>query len=98
MNSCNCATCCEEAKFLGCFDPCGELETGIDADYTGDYILKVGYLGTTISITAAQTAFTELVFPLEDLNESFTFVGEIIDPNGDSAGWIKFVTSTHYAI
>lgn len=83
---------------MGCFDPCGELETGIDADYTGDYILKVGYLGTTIEITAAQTAFTELVFPLEDLNEHFTFTAEIIDPNGDSAGFIKFTTSHVYQL
>jgi hypothetical protein len=98
MNSCNCSDCCHTPTYLGCFDPCGDLETGIDADYTGDYILKVGYLGTTIEITAAQTAFTELVFPLEDLNEHFTFTAEIIDPNGDSVGFIKFTTSHVYQL
>ena len=91
--SCNCSTSCDCTTDLGCLDPCGELATGLDALATGDYVLTVGYLGKTVKVVDAQTALSEIVFPLEGLNENFTFQGKVIDPDGEVVGFVKFTTS-----
>lgn len=91
--ACNCSTSCDCYTDLGCFDPCGELATGLDAFTSGDYTLTVGYLGRTVNVVAAQTALDEITFPLEGLNENFTFQGTVTDPDGELVGNIKFTTS-----
>lgn len=70
----------------------------MDATEAGTYTLKVGYLGTVIEVSAEQTLWAEITFPLTDLNENFTFTGEIFDPSGDSVSFVKFTTSNHYAL
>ena len=90
---CNCSKSCQCPTDLGCFDPCGELATGLDAFATGDYVLTVGYLGKTVKVVAAQTALSEIVFSLEGLNENFTFQGTVTDPDGEVVSSVKFTTS-----
>ena len=91
---CNCSTLCSCAPTdLGCFDPCGTLATGIDATTSGVYTLKVGYFGSTVVIESEQTAWEEITFPLSGLNENFTFMGDIIDPDGEHVATVKFTTS-----
>jgi hypothetical protein len=93
LMGCNCSTSCDCTTDLGCFDPCGDLATGLDAFDSADYTLSVGYLGRTVKVVAAQTAGEEVVFPLEGLNENFTYQGVIINPDGDVFASIKFTTS-----
>ena len=91
--SCNCSKSCQCHTDLGCFDPCGELATGFDAYTSDDYTLQVGYLGKTVKVVAAQSALNEIVFPLNGLNENFTFQGKVIDPDGETVGSVRFTTS-----
>lgn len=88
-------TCCpcDCAENLGCFDPCGELDTGRLAMQTGEYTLRLNYLGSVVKVKADQTAGLPLAFPLTGINESFTFMGRVLDPQGDQEGEdVQFTT------
>lgn len=98
LMGCNCNNTCDCTTDLGCFDPCGNLELEDTANYTGNYTLKVGYLGSTVKVEAAQTIGEPIAFPLSGLNESFTFTAEILEPEGESLGFIKFTTSPVFQI
>ena len=88
--ACNCNSCPPAPRHLCPVSPCGNLRTGVDADSTGDNVLKVNYLGSVVEITAAQTVLNEIVFPMEGLNEHFTFYAEIYDPNDDFVVAVSF--------
>lgn len=93
LMGCNCNGSCSCTTDLGCVDPCGNLELEDTASYTGTYTLKVGYLGSTVKVESAQTVGEPIAFPLAGLNENFTFTAEILEPDGESLGFIKFTTS-----
>lgn len=95
LNMCNCSNqCgCSCVTDLGCVDPCGALDTEIGAAYTGEYTLRVGYLGATINIVEAQTASENITFQVSGLSEDFTFDGQIIDRYGDVEANVRFTTS-----
>lgn len=100
----NCAPCsnCEAVAFVGCFDPCGEIEFAAEASVSGEFTLKVGYLGNIVTVTAEQTMGEPITFPLEGLNENFTFTGKVYNPEGvavalvEETTCIQFATSTTY--
>lgn len=100
----NCTPCsnCEEFAVLGCFDPCGELEVGVDAAVSGVYTLKVGYLGSMVVVEAEQTIGEPITFPLGDMNENYTFKGKVYDPEGEpvvisgEVSCFQFSTSTTF--
>ena len=104
--ACSClnTACCTCYFDAGCFNPCGGLTfDDTTADYTGDYILKVGFLGQNIKIAAQQTAGQPLFFPLYGINEAFTYMGSIYDPYGDAVrikgkDKVRFRTAKTYAI
>ena len=103
MPCCSNYSACTCALDLGCVDPCGDITLPITADSTGDYVLKLEYLGNTVTVTAAQTFDEDIVFPATGLNEFFVFRGQVFDEAGDvvrvnGKEWIKFSTRKTYEI
>ena len=103
MSCCSNRTTCQCAAYLGVFDPCGDITLPITADSTGDYTMKVDYLGNIVQITAAQVFDEDVVFPASGLNEHFTFIAQVYDEAGDvvrvnGKAWIKFATRKTYEL
>jgi hypothetical protein len=58
-----------------------EIRLPIPVPVTGLYTLELDMLGKSIKIPAQQTlGDPEMVFPVGELNERFTFVGQVRDP------------------
>jgi hypothetical protein len=80
-----CCNCCTNTLNLGCFDACSVIiDTGIVADLTneGTWILSLEFGRRTVYYSADIVAGDNVIFTLDSLNESYTYVGQIIDPNG----------------
>lgn len=82
----SCCNCCENTYFLGCINSCGGIfDTGIVADALseGTWILQL-YFGRRIKYFSVDVLDTEtVIFAIDGLNESYTYQGQIIDPNGN---------------
>lgn len=64
---------------------CEDTEIRLPIPVTGDglYTLELDMLGKVIRIAAQQTVGDEMVFPPGELNERFTFTGQVRDPSGE---------------
>lgn len=103
MACCSTQTECNCCFNAGGFDPCNNLVLEETASETGSHVLKVDYLGQSVSVTAEQTAGQPLTFPLSGLNESFSFSGVIYAPAQDvvrvfGKQSIKFKTQKQYQL
>jgi len=86
VNMANCCPCCENTLELGCFEPCelvfdtGQTAgIGEDGEYT--IVLRFGRRNTRVynDISVGQP----IRFQLPALNENYTYIAQILDPNGD---------------
>lgn len=81
----SCCHCCENTLILGCVNACGLIfDTGITADPTteGTWILELTF-GNVIQYFSTDVIDGEdVIFTLNNLNESYTYTGVIIDPSG----------------
>lgn len=80
--ACQICDCCESYVGIGCFAPCGNLTLPTLAPASGDYTLKVSYLGNVVQVLAAQTIGEAMVFPLEGFNENYFFKGKVYNSSG----------------
>jgi hypothetical protein len=75
--------CCTKIFRLCDVNPCDDvLELPIPAAIDGVYTLELDILGKTISTTANQVAGPEMIFQVSNLNEAYTFTGQVRDPGG----------------
>jgi hypothetical protein len=80
-----CCNCCEKTLNLGCFNACDAVyNTGIvvDALTEGTYILELTFGSVNIYYSVNVLDGETVIFTLTNLNENYTYSGQIIDPNG----------------
>ncbi len=80
-----CCNCCENTLNLGCINSCDAVfNTGIIADAltAGVWVLQLDFGSITIYYSVDVLDTETVIFTMTNLNESYTYKGQIIDPNG----------------
>ena len=81
-----CCNCCEKTLNLGCLNACNAVyNTGIvvDALTEGTWVLELTFGSVSIYYSVDVEDGETVIFTLTNLNESYTYQGQIIDPNGE---------------
>jgi hypothetical protein len=81
-----CCNCCEKTLNLGCLNACNAVyDTGIvvDALTAGTWVLELTFGSVSIYYSVDVLDGETVIFTLTNLNESYTYSGQIIDPNGE---------------
>lgn len=81
-----CCNCCEKSLNLGCFNACNFIyNTGIVADFMneGVWVLELTFGSVNLYYSRQVFANQTVIFELTNLNENYTYQGQIIDPNGE---------------
>lgn len=81
-----CCNCCEKTLNLGCLNACNAVyNTGIvvDALTEGTWVLELTFSSVSIYYSVDVEDGETVIFTLTNLNESYTYQGQIIDPNGE---------------
>jgi hypothetical protein len=81
-----CCNCCEKTLNLGCLNACNAVyDTGIvvDALTEGTWVLELTFGSVSIYYSVDVEDGETVIFTLTNLNESYTYQGQIIDPNGE---------------
>jgi hypothetical protein len=81
-----CCNCCEKTLNLGCLNACNAVyNTGIvvDALTEGVWVLELTFGSVSIYYSVDVEDGETVIFELTNLNESYTYQGQIIDPNGE---------------
>jgi hypothetical protein len=81
-----CCNCCENTLNLGCLNACDAVyNTGIvvDALSVGTWILQLSFGSVIIYYSTFVNDGETVIFTLTNLNENYTYTGQIIDPNGE---------------
>lgn len=81
-----CCNCCEKSLNLGCFNACNFIyNTGIVADAltAGTWILELTFGSVNVYYSVDVLDGETVIFTLTNLNENYTYSGQIIDPNGE---------------
>lgn len=81
-----CCNCCEKTLNLGCLNACNAIyDTGIVADAitAGTWVLELTFGSVNIYYSVDVLDGETVIFTLTNLNENYTYSGQIIDPNGE---------------
>ena len=81
-----CCNCCEKTLNLGCINSCNALfNTGIVADVLneGVWVLQLTFGSISIYYSDNVVEGDTIVFDMPNLNENYTYTGQIIKPNGE---------------
>jgi hypothetical protein len=81
-----CCNCCEKTLNLGCLNACNAVyDTGIvvDALTEGVWVLELTFGSVSIYYSVDVEDGETVIFTLTNLNENYTYSGQIIDPNGE---------------
>jgi hypothetical protein len=81
-----CCNCCENTLNLGCLNSCNALfNTGIVADAltAGVWVLQLSFGSVSVYYSVDVLNGETVIFTLTNLNENYTYQGQIIDPNGE---------------
>ena len=81
-----CCNCCEKTLNLGCLNACNAVyDTGIvvDALTEGTWVLELTFGSVSIYYSVDVEDGETVIFTLTNLNENYTYQGQIIDPNGE---------------
>jgi hypothetical protein len=81
-----CCNCCENTLILGCINSCNAVfDTGIKADAITEgrwyLILTFGSISITYFIDVKDGE--NVIFDMPNLNENYTYTGQIISPSGE---------------
>lgn len=79
----SCKCCCEKTLNLCNQDTCNGVDLGITAQIPGAHKLKVYFLETMVTLEEEFVVGEQVIFPLDNLNENFEFIGELYDPIGN---------------
>lgn len=80
-----CCNCCENTLNLGCLNACDAVyNTGIvvDAIGAGTWVLELTFGSVTIYYSTNVLDGETVIFTLNNLNENYTYQGQIISPAG----------------
>jgi hypothetical protein len=80
-----CCNCCENTLNLGCLNACDAVyNTGIvvDALGVGTWILQLSFGSVIIYYSTTVNDGETVIFTLNNLNENYTYQGQIISPAG----------------
>lgn len=93
----SCCNCCTNTLNLGCFSSCGTtFNTGIVATAltAGTWTLQLDFGRIVQEFTVTVADGETVIFTLDNLNESYTYQGVIISPDGEiiniSVGGIEY--------
>lgn len=75
-------SCCN--NYLGKFPHNQDIDTGIIANATGEFIFKFDYLGVVFRLIIDGQIDESLIIPAGRLNENFTYHFTIEDPSGNN--------------
>jgi hypothetical protein len=81
-----CCNCCENTLNLGCINSCDAVfNTGIvvDALNEGIWVLQLSFGSISIYYSIDVLDGETVIFTMTNLNENYTYTGQIIDPNGE---------------
>ena len=81
-----CCNCCEKSLNLGCFNACNFVyNTGIvvDALTEGVWVLELTFGSVNVYYSVDVLDGETVIFTLTNLNENYTYSGQIINPNGE---------------
>lgn len=81
-----CCNCCVNTLKLGCLNACNAVyNTGIvvDALTEGVWVLELTFGSINIYYSVDVFDGETVIFTLTNLNENYTYSGQIIDPNGE---------------
>ena len=74
--------CCNNGIFLGCFDVCSDVDTGLVALIDGVHVLEIFFLNLKIKKEVTLTTGDPIEVPKVLLNENADFDLKIKDANG----------------
>jgi len=80
-----CCNCCEKTLNLGCLNACDAVfDTGIvvDALNEGVWVLQLSFGSISIYYSIDVLDGETVIFTIPNLNENYTYTGQIIDPSG----------------
>jgi len=80
-----CCNCCEKTLNLGCLNACDAVyNTGIvvDALTEGVWVLQLSFGSVSVYYSVDVLDGETVIFTLTNLNENYTYTGQIIDPSG----------------
>ena len=79
----NCGCCCTNTLNFCNANICdGEIDFDIKAQIAGIHKFVTEFLGFQITIENEFEIGDEIIFPIDELNESYQFTGQLFDPNG----------------
>lgn len=81
-----CCNCCEKTLNLGCLNACNAVyNTDIIADAltAGTWILELTFGSISVYYSTYAGKDEKVIFTLTNLNENYTYSGQIISPNGE---------------
>ena len=81
-----CCNCCENTLNLGCINSCDAVfDTGIVADALteGIWVLQLSFGSISVYYSTIVFDGFNVNFTLTNLNENYTYTGQIIDPKGE---------------
>lgn len=81
-----CCNCCEKTLNLGCFNACNFVyNTGIIADAltAGIWVLELTFGSVNVYYSVDVADGETVIFTLTNLNENYTYSGQIISPDGE---------------
>jgi hypothetical protein len=80
-----CCNCCENTLNLGCLNSCDAVfDTGIVADALteGVWVFQLSFGSISIYYSIDVLDGETVIFTMTNLNENYTYTGQIIDPSG----------------
>lgn len=78
--SCDC--CCKKILRLCKASVCGSIDFGITAQVDGVHKMEFDFLGSTFSRFKQFAVDDKIIFPLDGMNESYTFIVKLYEPDG----------------
>ncbi|MEG0188123.1 hypothetical protein [Algoriella sp.] len=83
--------CIKNAIKLGCFSACEPIPIGIKADIPGEWRIEINFMNIVKVVKKNYEANEELIIN-EKLNEDFTYLIQVFNPNNELQGFYSFKT------
>jgi len=80
-----CCNCCENTLNLGCINSCDavfDTRIVVDTSTQGTWILQLSFGSVSVYYSTTVVDGESVSFTMTNLNENYTYTGQIIDPSG----------------
>lgn len=75
--------CCDKILFFCKQKSCGEIDFDVKAQLEGVHKLVTTFIGVEITIEKSFLPDDKIIFPLDQLNENYTYTCQLFDPEGN---------------